>query len=161
VRGRLFTMEDDKAPGAHPVLVITYNCWQNRFGGDIDIVGKRVIINGHDFTVIGVTPEGFYGTEVGYVPEMWFLLTMLVQIDPGHTGLRSRGWSYLYPMGRLNPGISFARAEASLKITALQLVREYPDINHDLTIKLSRLGLFGSLMHGPVSRFAGAQSNES
>jgi putative ABC transport system permease protein len=156
VRGRLFTKEDDKAPGAHPVLVITYNCWHNRFGGDINIVGKRVIINGRDFTVIGVTPEGFYGTEVGYVPEMWFPMMMMAQIDPGNNGLRGRDRSNLFAVGRLNPGVSFARAEASLKVTAAQLVREYPDINDGLTIKLSLTGLFGSLMRGPVSSFAGA-----
>jgi hypothetical protein len=51
--GRFFTQEDDKAPGAHPVTVITYSCWQKRFAGSPDAVGKTVIVNGRSFSVMG------------------------------------------------------------------------------------------------------------
>src|SRR5262245_25278709 len=61
-KGRMFTQEDDRVPGAHPVAVVSYGCWQRRFGGDSNPVGKTIKLNGHDFTIIGVAPEGFRGT---------------------------------------------------------------------------------------------------
>ena len=81
--GRFFTQQDDKAPGAHPVAVITYNCWQKRFAGSTDVIGKNVIVNGRSFTIIGVAGQGFHGSEISYVPEMWFPMMMLGQIEPG------------------------------------------------------------------------------
>ncbi|MGH9386549.1 MAG: ABC transporter permease [Vicinamibacterales bacterium] len=60
--GRLFTAEDDKTPGAHPVLVLSHAYWQRRFAGDLSIVGREVSINNTPMTVIGVAPEGFIGS---------------------------------------------------------------------------------------------------
>ncbi|HLF82954.1 MAG TPA: ABC transporter permease, partial [Blastocatellia bacterium] len=77
--GRFFTQEDDKAPGAHPVSVITYNCWQKRFAGAADAIGNCVIVNGRSFEIVGVAQPGFYGSEISYVPEMWFPMMMLAQ----------------------------------------------------------------------------------
>ena len=69
--GRTFTPEEDAAPLAHPVAVISHGCWQRRFGSDPGIVNQTVTLNGHPFTVVGVAPEGFNGTEVLYTPEVW------------------------------------------------------------------------------------------
>src|SRR5438477_11149662 len=69
--GRAFSPEEDQTHDSHPVAVISYNCWQRRFGGDPAIVGKRVEFNSRPFTIIGVAPEGFIGTEVAYDPEMF------------------------------------------------------------------------------------------
>src|SRR5882724_5100409 len=81
--GRFFTQEDDKALGAHPVAIITYNCWQKRFAGSPDAIGKSVMINGRSFSIVGVAEQGFYGSEISYVPEIWFPIMMLSQIEPG------------------------------------------------------------------------------
>ena len=69
--GRGFLPEEDQTPDSHPVAVISYDCWQHRFGGDPQIVGKIVEFNSRPFTVVGVAPKGFIGTEVAYEPEMF------------------------------------------------------------------------------------------
>ena len=153
--GRFLTQEDDKAPGAHPVAVITYNCWQRRFGGAADAVGKSVIVNGRSFSIIGVAPQGFYGSEISYVPEMWFPVMMLAQIAPGSNYLEDRDTAIFFVQGRLKPGVSASQAEAALKAIAAQLAREYPNENENKTIELSPPGLFGAFMRGPILGFAG------
>ncbi|MEK6410278.1 MAG: ABC transporter permease [Acidobacteriota bacterium] len=153
--GRYFTQEDDKAPGAHPVAVITYNCWKKRFGGAPDAVGKTVIVNGRSFSIIGVAGQGFYGSEIGYVPEMWFPMMMLEQIEPGGKYLENRDSSNFFVQGRLNPGVTVSEGEAALKTIAAQLAHEYPNENENMSIELSPPGLFGAFMRGPIIGFAG------
>lgn len=153
--GRYFTQEDDKAPGAHPVAVITYNCWKKRFGGAPDTVGRNVIVNGRSFSIIGVAAQGFYGSEISYVPEMWFPMMMLAQIEPGSNYLEDRDSSNFFVQGRLNAGVTTPQAEAALKTIAAQLAHEYPNENENRTIELSPPGLFGAFMRGPIIGFAG------
>ena len=153
--GRFFTEQDDKAPGAHPVAVITYNCWQKRFAGATDVVGKNVIVNGRSFTIIGVAGQGFHGSEISYVPEMWFPMMMLGQIEPGSDYLEDRDSANLFVQGRLNPGVTTQQAETQLKTIAAELAREYPNENENKTIMLSPPGLFGAFMRGPIVGFAG------
>jgi len=153
--GRYFTQEDDKAPAAHRVAVITYNCWQKRFGGAADAVGKSVIVNGRSFSIVGVAGQGFYGSEISYVPEMWFPMMMLTQIEPGDNYLENRDTSNFFVQGRLKPGVTTSQAEAALKSIAAQLASEYPNENENKTIELSPPGLFGAFMRGPILGFAG------
>ncbi len=152
--GRIFTPDDDRAKGAHPVAVITHDCWQKRFGGDPKIVGKSILVNGNSFTVIGVTARGFRGSEIGYRTEMWFPAMMQEQIEPGNDWLENRDSYNSFVQGRLKPGVTMAQAEANLKSLAADLAREYPKENEGRTIKLSPAGLFGSFMRGPVTGFA-------
>ncbi|MBS1807338.1 MAG: ABC transporter permease [Acidobacteria bacterium] len=153
--GRFFTPQDDLMPGAHPVAVITHECWQQRFGADAAIVGKQALINGHSFTIIGVAPPGFYGTEVSFKVEMWFPAMMLTSIEPGRDYLNARDTANFFVQGRLKPGVTLPQAEAALKNIAAQLAREYPADNEGLTIALSPPGLFGTFMRGPLMGFAG------
>jgi predicted permease len=153
--GRFFTQEDDKSPGAHPVTVLTYTCWQKRFAGSPDAIGKTVIVNGRSFSVIGIAQPGFYGSEISYVPEMWFPVMMLTQIEPGNDYLESRDTSNWFAQGRLKTGVTTSQAEAALKSIAAQLASEYPNENENTTIELSPPGLFGAFMRGPILGFAG------
>src|SRR5204862_4973196 len=105
--GRGSLPEDDQTPDSHPVAVIGYNCWQRRFGGDPAVVGKTVQFNSRPFTVIGVTPKGFIGTEVAYDPEMFVPVMMAKTIEPGSTWLDKRDSNNLFTVGRLKPGLSF------------------------------------------------------
>ncbi|MBO0720894.1 MAG: ABC transporter permease [Blastocatellia bacterium] len=81
--GRILTEDDDKIPGGHPVVVISYNYWQRRFAGDPAIVGKNVAVNGNPFTIIGVTPPEFFGITVGESPDFWVPAMMCAQLYPG------------------------------------------------------------------------------
>ena len=75
--GRLFTMADDRAPGAHPVAVVGYAAWERPFGSDPDIVGKEVRLNNHPYTVVGVAAKGFGGTHViGAATDVWVPMMM-------------------------------------------------------------------------------------
>jgi predicted permease len=152
--GRLFTLEDDQRPGAHPVTVISHESWQRRFGTDANIVGKNILVNGHTYTIIGVTPPGFFGSEIGFRPEFWFPSMMLSQIEPGRDYLNSRDTSNFFIQGRLKPGVTLGQAEAALKNIAAQLAREYPKDNEGFSITLAPPGLFGSFMRGSVLSFA-------
>ena len=83
--GRTITEEDDKVPGAHPVVVISHRYWQRRFAWDPAIVGKSISLNGHPFTIIGVTPPEFFGAVVGEAPAFWAPMMMTAQISPGQS----------------------------------------------------------------------------
>src|SRR5215475_7464424 len=70
VKGRVFTADDDRTKLSSPVAVVSYGCWQRRFGSDPDIAGKEILLNGHPFQIVGVAPDGFVGTEIIYTPEI-------------------------------------------------------------------------------------------
>ncbi len=140
--GRYFVPEEDKTPGSHPVAVITYACWQKRFASAPNVIGQPLRINGQVFTVIGVTPEGFRGTEVAYAPEMFVPTMMGHEIEPGSTWLDERGDDNLFVVGRLKPGVTSAQAESALSAITLQLGKEYPHENEGRGVRLLTPGLF-------------------
>jgi hypothetical protein len=86
ILGRSFLPEEDQTPGSHPVVVLSYTCWQKRFAADPAIVGRTILLNNHTFTVIGVAPKGFIGTEVAYAPEYWAPVMMAKVIEPAADG---------------------------------------------------------------------------
>jgi macrolide transport system ATP-binding/permease protein len=153
--GRVITTDDDQLPGAHPVSVISYRCWQRRFGADPAVVGKSVIVNGRSYTIIGVAPQGFDGTEVVAVPEMWFPMAMQAQIIVGSNWLEARGVESVFVQGRRKPGVSEAQAQAAVNAIASQLEREYPGSNEGKHVVLTSPGMTRGLMRGPVVGFTG------
>ncbi len=153
--GRLITPADDQLPGAHPISVISYKCWQRRFGSDPATIGKSVIVNGRSYMIIGVAPPGFEGTEVIATSEMWFPMAMQSQVIVGSNLLEARGDENLFVQGRLKPGVTEAQAEAEANAIAAQLEREYPGINEDKHVLLTSPGMTRGLMRGPVIGFTG------
>jgi len=129
--GRLLTEADDQTPGAHPVAVISFHFWQRRFGADPDIVGKTINLNNYPFTVIGVTPQGFHGVEVGVAPDVRIPLMMdgNVRPRPNSPIFEQRGNMWLGVMARLKPGISIEQAQAATD-TIFQIARE-PDVRRN------------------------------
>src|SRR5581483_3398467 len=144
--GRFFHPEDDDKPGAHPVTVLSYGFWQRRFGADRNIAGKTVKINGLDFTVVGVAPASFNGTELVVNPDLWTPMSMEAQIEPGNNWLDNRAETDIWVLGRLKPGISRAQAEASLNRIAAQLARVYPVLDEGMKIQLTPPGLIGKAL---------------
>ena len=153
--GRAISTDDDRTPGGHPVAVMSYKCWQQRFGGDQSIIGKDVIVNGRGYVVIGVAPQGFYGTEVVSAPELFFPIAMQEQLEIGNNWLENRSADNVFVQGRLKPGVATAQAQTALNGIAAQLEREFPDINEGKRVALSPPGLVGLALRGPVLGFAG------
>lgn len=138
--GRFFTQEEDRVPGASPVAVVSYGCWKRRFGGDPNLVGKEITINGNRFDVVGIAPEGFTGTVIIFTPEIWVPTMMARQIEPGSNWLDSPTNGVLFALGRLKPGVSEAQAAQSLNSLMASLVSLYPH-TEGLTLTLSPPGL--------------------
>jgi macrolide transport system ATP-binding/permease protein len=153
--GRVISPEDDLTPGAHPVTVVSYKYWQQRFAGEQSIIGREVIVNGRSYTIIGVAPQGFFGTEIVSAPEMWFPMSMQAEIDAGPRWLEKRGTENIFVQGRLKPGLSVREAQAAINSIALELEREYPEVNEGKRVQLSSAGLIGNSMRGPVLSFVG------
>ncbi|HKQ62297.1 MAG TPA: ABC transporter permease [Candidatus Polarisedimenticolaceae bacterium] len=154
--GRTFAPEEDRTPLAHPVAVVSHACWLRRFGGDAGLVGREIQLNGHAFTVIGVAPEGFRGTEIIYTPEIWIPTMMLAWVEPGADWLERRRTQNLFAIGRLKPGVGIEQAESSLNLLGAQLAREFPDENEGQSIRLFRPGLILPDLQGAVAGFSWA-----
>jgi predicted permease len=110
--GRTLTEDDDKIPGGHPVVVISYNYWQRRFAGDPAIVGRSVVVNGHPFTIIGVTPPEFFGLEVGASPDLWAPALMYEQLNPGRSIDEYFNNPLSFALARLKPEVTEQQARA-------------------------------------------------
>jgi len=124
--GRSFLPEEGSVPNRYPVAVISHTFWHRRFDGDSSVVGRTIALNGHPFTVIGVAPEGFHGTQPYLNLDLWVPLMM----QPALTGadrLNMRGNRWLQAMIRMKPGVTLARAEADLELIAQDLARTYAD----------------------------------
>ena len=134
--GRVFSPDDDRAEGGNPVTILSHSFWQRRFGGDPNILGKAVRLNGHDFTVIGVARQGFSGTRfVGFIPDVWVPLTMHTQIVADSKGwLENRGGQSFNVNGRLKPGVTIEQATAAMNTYAQQLAEAYPKTNANISI---------------------------
>jgi predicted permease len=120
--GRLFTQDDDRSPGAHPVAVLSYGFWERRFAKDISVVGKTVIVNEQPLTVIGVTPPGFFGLNLSNNPDVRLPLMMTPVFNPlPPTRIQSRRHQWLTLAARRKPGVSQQRAQASLDVLYHQI----------------------------------------
>jgi predicted permease len=112
-KGRLITPDDDRVIGASYVAVVGYGFWQSRLGGDPDIVGKPITINGKPYTIIGVAPDGFDGTTTGVRPMVYVPITMRGELQR-FTQWDNRRSYWIYLFARLKPGVSSESAAASL-----------------------------------------------
>ena len=155
ILGRAFLPEEDVTPGAHPVAMLGYGCWQKRFAADPAIVGRTVTLNGHTFNIIGVAPKGFVGTEVAYSPEVFVPMAMAREIEPGSEWLESRDNDNIFVVGRLKDNVSTQQAESALQAITLQLAREHPQENEGRGVRLMSPGLFIPDIRSSVITFAG------
>ncbi len=124
VLGRTFTEEETRIAGNAPVIVISYGYWTRKFARDLGVIGRKLVVNGSIFTIIGVTPPDFFGDIVGRPNDLWFPITMQTQANPGHSYLKDAHVSWLMLMGRLNPGVSQAQAKAEVNVIAAHIFAE-------------------------------------
>ncbi len=124
--GRLLVPSDSGRSGAEAqaVAVLSYSAWQRRFGGAPSAIGQTLRIEGTPFTIVGVTPPGFFGVSVGVPVDVTIPLTMLPRLreDEGQA-LTDPGQSWLEIMGRLKPGVSVAEADAAFQTLWPEILR--------------------------------------
>jgi predicted permease len=134
--GRTFSKEEDGAPGAHPVVVLSHAFWTERFDADRGIVGRTILLNRHPFTVIGVAAPGFQGPMSGLKSDVFVPLAMQETVVPGGSRLEERGSHWMQALVRLRPGATPEQAQAALDSLAARLGKEYPDTNDGIRFVL-------------------------
>jgi len=138
--GRGFLPDEDETPGAKLVCVLGYGEWQKRFGADRSIVGRTITLNGQAFTVVGVMPNGFKGTNAIGAPAVWVPYMTYPQTTTGFfrelANPTSRRGLFFNVTGRLKPGVTVKQAEANLKTIARQLEQEYQNDNKGRSVTL-------------------------
>jgi predicted permease len=123
--GRLFTADDDRTPGAHPVVVLTHGFWTRRFAADPKVVGLSISVNGHPTTVVGVAPPAFHGLGVGEPTDVFVPLMMQREVIPIWTrGIGDWRARWLTVMARLKDGVSLEQARAGANVLYAQLLQE-------------------------------------
>ncbi|HKA37455.1 MAG TPA: ABC transporter permease [Thermoanaerobaculia bacterium] len=137
ILGRGFEPSEDSGRNAHPVTVISYQAWKERFGGDTAILGKTQVLNGLPHTIVGVAPEGFYGTFVGYAFQFWVPLSMQPQhIDNGEDHLEDRGARWIEGFVRVKPGVTRRQAQEEVSALSAGLEKGYPATNRGRGVRL-------------------------
>jgi predicted permease len=127
--GRTFLPEEDEVPGRSPVVVLSHGFWVKEYGGDRGAVGRTLTVNSLPFTIVGVAPEGFSGTDVGVRPELWVPMAMNRQVRSTLNWYEERRGLFVSTIGRLRPGATLAQAQAQTNTIALRLEQEYPNDN--------------------------------
>jgi predicted permease len=137
--GRFFLPEEDSQAGNAAVAVISYSLWKDRFGDDQSIVGKSVMLNGANYTVVGIAPKGFRGTTLDYTPQVWIPVMMQAQATASADRLSRRNSRWLMVMGRLKSDSGLEQAQAEMNVVANQLEQAYPRSNQKrfITVKLA------------------------
>jgi predicted permease len=138
--GRVFTDDDNRVPGGHPLVVLSYGYWTRHFGADAGILNKTLIVNGVSMTVVGVARAGFNGVQVGQTPDMFIPITMKAQMTPNWDGLNDQRDYWLAIIGRLKPGLSREQAESAVAPVYSQVIEE-------------ELPLLGNLSESSKQRF--------
>jgi macrolide transport system ATP-binding/permease protein len=136
ILGRGFEPAENFGRNAHPVIVISYQMWKERFHGDPAIIGRAQILNGMPHTIIGVAPEGFYGTFVGWAMQFWVPVSMQERFSGGEYKLEDRGAPWIEGYVRLKPGVTGEQAQAEISALARRLEHDYPATNRGRGVRL-------------------------
>ena len=136
ILGRGFEPGEDSGRNAHPVTVISFQLWQGRFKGDPQIIGKTQRLNNVEHTIVGVMPDGFYGTFVGWAVQFWVPASMEENFEAGGYELEDRSARWIEAYVRLKPGVTRAQAQQEISAVARRLEADYPETNRGRGIKL-------------------------
>ena len=117
--GRVLTPRDDRK-GAEPVAVMSYRTWRQKYGQDPSIVGTSITINGQPFTVVGITPPGFFGDRLQYTPAFWIPLANEPLINGSSSILEFPQQDWLDVIGRITPGADVKNIEAHMQVELQQ-----------------------------------------
>jgi len=151
--GRLLQPSDDDHPGASNAAVITYSVWQSFFAADPKIVGKNIRINKHPYTIVGVTPDGFHGTEKFMDLGIFVPMANEASLGGGDWLNDRRRKDVVFPMVRIRDGVTVAQAQAELNTIATRIERQDPKDEDGVQFWLAPPGLVGDFVGGPARRF--------
>jgi len=150
-QGRFFHASDEHGPNSAPYIVLSYNFWRRYFGADARIVGTTIDVNKHPFTVIGVAPAAFHGSELFLWPDFW----MPIVDNPDNEGtdfLSWRGSHNLWILGKLKPGVNPQKATDNLNAVAHELATQNPE-DDGLDARLVKPGLLADMFGDPARSF--------
>jgi putative ABC transport system permease protein len=136
ILGRGFAAGEDAGSNAHPVTVMSYQLWRSRFKGDPAIIGKTQRLNGIPHTIVGVAPEGFLGTFVGWGMQFWVPASMEETFEGGPYKLEDRDARWIESYARLKPGVTIEQAQQEMSAVASRLESDFPATNRGRGIKL-------------------------
>jgi len=132
VLGRMISPEDDRMTNSQPVVVLGHSFWQQSLGSDPLIAGKALMLNGVNYTVVGVAPAGFAGLLVGIEPDFWAPTTMVEQITRDTGRLNNWYAHWLIAIGQLKPEASVSGARAEVSVLEHQIEIDHPDLKRNL-----------------------------
>jgi predicted permease len=130
--GRMIADADDQLGNPHSVVVLSHSFWKQQLGGDPDVVGRTLLLNGSAFSVIGVAPAGFTGLMVAIEPSFWAPLTTQLQFTQDKNRMTDRQAYWLIVVGRMGSGENRAAAQAEMHVLAHQVEADHPDSNKNL-----------------------------
>src|SRR5271154_6739476 len=136
ILGRGFLPGEDTGSSGHPVTVISYQLWQTRFKADPQIIGKTQRLNGVTHTIVGVAPQGFYGTFVGWAMQFWVPASMEEIFEGGGYKLEDRNARWIESYARLKPGVTAQQAQQEISAVAGRLEHDYPLTNRGRSVQL-------------------------
>lgn len=167
--GRAFLPEEDRTPGAHPVVVFSHSFWQSRFNNDPALVGQTIVLNNRRFTVVGIAPPGFDGESPPMKVSLWIPVMMMSTmrwepsgLEARHDPLSNRQYENFGAIGRLKLGVSVTQAQAALETINRQLEESNPPppeqrINRNDDRSLRLISPQGIMM-GPIREMAATSS---
>lgn len=152
--GRFFHSSDEHGLNSAPYVVLSYAYWHSHFQDDHGVVGRTVQINKHPFTILGVAPKEFRGTEMFFAPDLWLPMVDHQEFDTVDD-LQGRSTRFSWIVGRLKPGVTPAQATADLGSVASYLAKAYPKEDDGARFSLARPGLVGNMLGQPAREFMG------
>jgi predicted permease len=137
--GRIFSIEEGTSTAAAPTVVLGHGLWRRRFGADPNVLGRTIHLNGHAYTVIGVTPPGFKGISGGTLNSLYWIPLVRRQIvyGPEDDWMTNRALRQVRILGRLRPGRTVAEAQTRMDILSRTLARDFPATNHGLNMRVT------------------------
>jgi predicted permease len=150
--GRFLHASDEHGPNSAPYIVLSDAFWRTRFHTDPRVVGTSVDLNKHPFTIIGVAPAGFHGTETFLWPDFWMPMVNEQQVE-GFDFVTKRGNHSIWILGLLKPGVTQQQATANLNSIAKQLAKQYPGFDDGLSARMVKPGLMGDALGDPARAF--------
>ncbi len=127
ILGRGFLPVEDQKPGGAPVAIISYRLWQTHFGANPEIVGQSIEINQHPYTIVGVTPAVFQGSQTGVRSEIWVPIMMQEQLTPGGDLIHDHHYFWVLVFGRLKPGVALQQAQEEMTLRLKREAKNYPE----------------------------------